>query len=43
MKIDRTVERLKRELRFVEGMIRRLEVDEGNEKLKRINDRLDEM
>lgn len=43
VKIDSTLQTLKTELSFVEPMIRRLELDEANEKLNSINDRLDEM
>lgn len=43
VKIDSTLQTLKTELSFVEPMISRLELDEANEKLNSINDRLDEM
>ncbi|MDK9846408.1 MULTISPECIES: septation ring formation regulator EzrA [Staphylococcus] len=43
VKIDSTLQTLKTELSFVEPMISRLELDEANEKLNNINDRLDEM
>ena len=43
VKIDSTLQILKTELSFVEPMISRLELDEANEKLNSINDRLDEM
>ncbi|PTJ84819.1 septation ring formation regulator EzrA [Staphylococcus succinus] len=43
VKIDSTLQTLKTELSFVEPMISRLELDEANDKLNSINDRLDEM
>ncbi|PHK50912.1 septation ring formation regulator EzrA [Staphylococcus edaphicus] len=43
VKLDSTLQTLKTELSFVEPMISRLELDEANEKLNSINDRLDEM
>lgn len=43
VKIDSSLQTLKTELSFVEPMISRLELDEANEKLISINDRLDEM
>ncbi|MBN6092996.1 septation ring formation regulator EzrA [Staphylococcus saprophyticus] len=43
VKIDSTLQTLKTELSFVEPMISRLDLDEANEKLNSINDRLDEM
>ncbi|PTF26720.1 septation ring formation regulator EzrA [Staphylococcus cohnii] len=43
VKIDSSLQTLKTELSFVEPMISRLELDEANDKLNSINDRLDEM
>ena len=43
VKIDGTLQSLKTELNFVEPMISRLELDEANNKLQQINDKLDEM
>lgn len=43
VKIDSSLQTLKTELSFVEPMISRLELDEVNDKLNSINDRLDEM
>src|SRR5699024_3022367 len=43
VKIDSSLQTLKTELGFVEPMISRLELDEANDKLNSINDRLDEM
>ena len=41
--MDGTVQSLKTELSFVEPMISRLELNEANDKLEYINDKLDEM
>ena len=43
VKVDGTIQSLKTELSFVEPMISRLELDEANNKLENINDKLDEM
>ncbi|RQX42110.1 septation ring formation regulator EzrA [Staphylococcus warneri] len=43
VKVDGTVQSLKTELSFVEPMISRLELNEANDKLEYINDKLDEM
>ncbi|EIX2723112.1 septation ring formation regulator EzrA [Staphylococcus pseudintermedius] len=43
VKVDSTLQDLKTELSFVEPMISRLELDEANDKLAQINDRLDDM
>jgi septation ring formation regulator len=43
VKIDSTLQTLKTELSFVEPLISKLELDEANDKLVNINDRLDEM
>lgn len=43
VKIDSSLQTLKTELSFVEPMISKLELDEANDKLNSINDRLDEM
>lgn len=43
VKVDGTLQSLKTELSFVEPMISRLELDEANDKLVHINDKLDEM
>lgn len=43
VKIDSSLQTLKTELSFVEPMISRLELDEANDKLNSINNRLDEM
>lgn len=43
VKVDGTIQTLKTELSFVEPMISRLELDEANNKLENINDKLDEM
>ncbi|WP_251519859.1 MULTISPECIES: septation ring formation regulator EzrA [Staphylococcus] len=43
VKVDSNLQTLKTELSFVEPMISRLELDEANEKLAAINDKLDEM
>ena len=42
VKVDGTVQSLKTELSFVEPMISRLELNEANDKLEYINDKLDE-
>ena len=43
VKVDSTLQSLKTELSFVEPLISRLELDEANDKLANINDKLDEM
>ncbi|MCI2947774.1 septation ring formation regulator [Staphylococcus caledonicus] len=43
VKIDGTLQSLKTELNFVEPMISRLELDNANDKLEQINNKLDEM
>ena len=43
VKVDSNLQTLKTELSFVEPMISRLELDDANDKLNSINDRLDEM
>ncbi|UXS30316.1 septation ring formation regulator EzrA [Staphylococcus delphini] len=43
VKVDSTLQDLKTELSFVEPLISRLELDEANDKLVQINDRLDDM
>ena len=43
VKVDGTIQSLKTELSFVEPMISRLELDEANNKLENINDKLDEV
>ncbi|HDI7547497.1 TPA: septation ring formation regulator EzrA [Staphylococcus aureus] len=43
VKVDSTVQSLKTELSFVEPLISRLELEEANDKLANINDKLDDM
>ncbi|PZK08387.1 septation ring formation regulator EzrA [Staphylococcus aureus] len=43
VKVDRTLQSLKTELSFVEPLISRLELEEANDKLANINDKLDDM
>ncbi|HDA1919196.1 TPA: septation ring formation regulator EzrA [Staphylococcus aureus] len=43
VKVDSTLQSLKTELSFVEPLISRLELDEANDKLANINDKLDDM
>ncbi|HCU8594756.1 TPA: septation ring formation regulator EzrA [Staphylococcus aureus] len=43
VKVDSTLQSLKTELSFVEPLISRLELEEANEKLANINDKLDDM
>ncbi|HHV8921215.1 septation ring formation regulator EzrA [Staphylococcus aureus] len=43
VKVDSTLQSLKTELSFVEPLISRLELEEANDKLANINDKLDEM
>ncbi|HDF0217681.1 TPA: septation ring formation regulator EzrA [Staphylococcus aureus] len=43
VKVDSTLQSLKTELSFVEPLISRLELEEANDKLANINDRLDDM
>lgn len=43
VKVDSTLQSLKTELSFVEPLIRRLELEEANDKLANINDKLDDM
>ncbi|HCY8808930.1 TPA: septation ring formation regulator EzrA [Staphylococcus aureus] len=43
VKVDSTLQSLKTELRFVEPLISRLELEEANDKLANINDKLDDM
>ncbi|HAR5276175.1 septation ring formation regulator EzrA [Staphylococcus aureus] len=43
VKVDSTLQNLKTELSFVEPLISRLELEEANDKLANINDKLDDM
>ncbi|HDP2984836.1 TPA: septation ring formation regulator EzrA [Staphylococcus aureus] len=43
VKVDNTLQSLKTELSFVEPLISRLELEEANDKLANINDKLDDM
>ncbi|NEK06227.1 septation ring formation regulator EzrA, partial [Rhizobium leguminosarum] len=43
VKVDSTLQSLKTELSFVEPLISRLELEEANDKLANINDKLDDM
>ncbi|HHC9163571.1 TPA: septation ring formation regulator EzrA [Staphylococcus aureus] len=43
VKVDSTLQSLKTELNFVEPLISRLELEEANDKLANINDKLDDM
>ncbi|HCV8458066.1 septation ring formation regulator EzrA [Staphylococcus aureus] len=43
VKVDSTLQSLKTELSFVEPLINRLELEEANDKLANINDKLDDM
>ncbi len=43
VKVDSTLQSLKTELSFVDSLISRLELEEANDKLANINDKLDDM